>query len=126
MLSVMSWSPQLMKIFVPVILYEPSSCGTALVFTCPGSEPHCGSVRHIVPVHSPEIMRCAYLSTSSFVPCDSSVLIAPLDRPGYITHVQFAAAAISVAKSARLCGRPCPPRCSGYERPCQPPSTNLS
>ena len=53
MFSLNSCSPKLMKIFVPVMRYEPSSCLTALVRTAPTSDPASGSVRFIVPVHSP-------------------------------------------------------------------------
>ncbi len=53
MLSTMSCSPKEMKIFVPEILHVPSSPGSALVRSAPTSEPASGSVRFIVPVHSP-------------------------------------------------------------------------
>ena len=55
MLSAMSCSPHVMKIFVPNTLYVPSPCGSARERTSARSEPACGSVRFIVPVHSPEI-----------------------------------------------------------------------
>ncbi len=54
MLADRSCSPAEMKILVPVRLYEPSSSGSALVRRMPRSVPQCGSVRHIVPVHSPD------------------------------------------------------------------------
>ena len=44
-----------MKIFWPVTAKLPSPFGAALVVSAPTSEPACGSVRFIVPVHSPEI-----------------------------------------------------------------------
>ena len=53
MLSARSCSPKVMKIFVPVTRHVPSPAGTALVRTAPTSEPACGSVRFMVPVHSP-------------------------------------------------------------------------
>ena len=46
---------------VPEIEYDPSARRSALVVTWPRSEPHCGSVRHMVPVTSPEISWGAYL-----------------------------------------------------------------
>ncbi len=48
-----------MKIFWPLMRHEPlpSSAGTALVARAPTSEPAWGSVRFIVPVHSPDTMR---------------------------------------------------------------------
>ena len=53
MFSAMSCSPDEMKILLPVSRYAPSACGSALVRSRPRSVPQCGSVRHIVPVHSP-------------------------------------------------------------------------
>ncbi len=53
MFSATSCSPHVMKIFWPVIAHEPSPRGSALVATAPTSDPACGSVRFIVPVHSP-------------------------------------------------------------------------
>mmetsp|Transcript_25265 Transcript_25265/g.84081 ORF Transcript_25265/g.84081 Transcript_25265/m.84081 type:complete len:392 (-) Transcript_25265:160-1335(-) len=122
MLSVMSCSPHEMKIFVPEMEYSPSapSMGTALVVTWPRSEPHCGSVRHMVPVISPEMREGSHSSLRSSDPCAMIVLIAPLDRPGNISHVQFAAAIISDCTSASDIGSPCPPYCSGKESACQP------
>mmetsp|Transcript_25623 Transcript_25623/g.55387 ORF Transcript_25623/g.55387 Transcript_25623/m.55387 type:complete len:228 (-) Transcript_25623:444-1127(-) len=87
MFSVMSCSPQEMKILVPVMRYEPSSANSAFVVTCPRSEPHCGSVKHIVPVNSPEIIGGSHLSLSSSVAWSRMVLIAPLERPGNMSHV---------------------------------------
>ncbi|CAG4893234.1 hypothetical protein R69919_01610 [Paraburkholderia gardini] len=55
MFFAMSCSPHVMKIFVPNTLNEPSPCGSARVRTSARSEPACGSVRFIVPVHSPEM-----------------------------------------------------------------------
>ncbi len=55
MFPAMSCSPQVMKIFVPKTLKVPSPTGSARVRTRARSEPACGSVRFIVPVHSPEI-----------------------------------------------------------------------
>ena len=57
MLPAMSCSPAVMKILVPLIEWEPSPFGTALVFSRPRSVPQCGSVRHMVPVHSPLTRR---------------------------------------------------------------------
>ncbi|MGY4327984.1 hypothetical protein ACVWWG_002401 [Bradyrhizobium sp. LB7.2] len=53
MLGARSCSPAEMKILVPVILKLPSACRTALVRSMPRSVPQCGSVRFMVPVHSP-------------------------------------------------------------------------
>ena len=56
MFSARSCSPAEMKIFVPVMRYEPSGWATALLRNCPRSVPQCASVRFIVPVHFPAIM----------------------------------------------------------------------
>jgi hypothetical protein len=53
MLSVRSWAPPEMKIFVPVTRYVPSPAGTAFVRMSPRLDPACGSVRAIVPVIVP-------------------------------------------------------------------------
>mmetsp|Transcript_13574 Transcript_13574/g.31281 ORF Transcript_13574/g.31281 Transcript_13574/m.31281 type:complete len:261 (-) Transcript_13574:393-1175(-) len=106
MLSVRSWSPQEMKILVPVMLYEPSPLGSALVETRARSEPHCGSVRHMVPVQVPCTKGVKYFSLRDLDPWDKIVLIAPFERPGYMVQVQFAVAAISVENSEREYGKP--------------------
>ncbi len=56
MFSVMSCSPAEMKILVPVMRYVPSAAGSALVRMRPRSVPQCGSVKFIVPDHSPLII----------------------------------------------------------------------
>ena len=68
MLSARSCSPQVMKIFWPVIRHEPSSAGTAFVVRAPTSDPACGSVRFIVPVHSPVTILVTYVSFCSSEP----------------------------------------------------------
>jgi hypothetical protein len=81
-----------MKIFVPVIEYEPSPFGSALVRRMPRSVPQCGSVRHIVPVHSPDTSFGRYCCCSSgavrvqaFV---GAVRQAGIHRPGLVRRVQ--------------------------------------
>ena len=54
MFSAMSCSPAEMKILLPVMVQEPSASGSALERSRPRSVPQCGSVRHMVPVHSPD------------------------------------------------------------------------
>ena len=53
MFSAASCSPQVMKILVPSIRHVPSPTGSARDFRAPTSLPADGSVRFIVPVHSP-------------------------------------------------------------------------
>jgi len=72
MLADRSCSPDEMKILVPVIRWLPSACGSALLRSRPRSVPQCGSVRHIVPVHSPETIFGRYSAFCSGVPCASS------------------------------------------------------
>ena len=57
-----------MKIFCPVIRHVPSSAGTALVVRAPTSDPACGSVRFIVPVHSPVTIFGRYTSRWASLP----------------------------------------------------------
>ncbi len=57
MLGAMSWSPQVMKIFSPVMRQPPSPSGSARVRMAARSVPAWGSVKCMVPVHSPEISR---------------------------------------------------------------------
>ena len=68
MLSARSCSPYVMKIFCPVIRHVPSSAGTAFVVSAPTSEPACGSVRFIVPVHSPVTIFGRYTSRWASLP----------------------------------------------------------
>ena len=75
--------------------YVPSACGVALVDTWARSLPQCGSVRHIVPVHSPVTSLGRYLSLSSGEPCSAIVLKAPCDSPGNRVQVKLAVASIS-------------------------------
>ena len=53
MFSETSCSPAEIQIFWPEIRYVPSPWGTALVRRSPRSVPQCGSVRFMVPDHSP-------------------------------------------------------------------------
>ena len=68
-LAAMSCSPDEMKILVPEILKLPSACGAAFERSMPRSVPQCGSVRHIVPVHSPDTSRGRYSAFWAGVPC---------------------------------------------------------
>src|SRR5680860_320126 len=109
MLLVRSCSPAEIKILVPVMLYEPSILGSALVRRAPRSDPQCASVRHMVPVHSPLIILVRYVCFCSSVPCSSRVLIAPWLKPGYMPHDQLAVPFISLITIPRELGKPCPP-----------------
>ena len=60
-----SWSPEEMKILVPVIAKLPSPFGTARVASRPRSVPAEDSVSAMAPVHSPEIIFGRYVAFSS-------------------------------------------------------------
>ena len=64
-----SCSPEEMKILVPLMAQAPSARGSALLRNMPKSVPQCGSVRHMVPVHSPDTMCGRYSAFCSGVPC---------------------------------------------------------
>ena len=104
MFEVKSCSPHEMKILVPEIEYEPSSRGSARVVSWPRSEPHCGSVRHIVPVNSPATSGGRYFALRASEPWASSVLMHPFERPANMPHDQHAVAIISPCTSASETG----------------------
>ena len=107
---------------VPKIRYEPSACGSARVRTAARSLPACGSVRFIVPVHSPEIMRGSQRCFSSSEPAVSSASIAPSVSIGHSAKLRLALLPISVQAAPIVFGRPWPPNAAGCCKPCQPPS----
>ena len=115
-----------MKILVPKILYVPSACGSARVRTAARSEPACGSVRFMVPVHSPEIRRAAYLPLSSSLAAVSSASIAPSVSIGHSANDRLDACSISVQAVAISFGKPWPPCSTGWITPCQPPAVNCA
>ena len=70
-----------MKIFWPDTLNDPSPFGTPLERNRPRSVPQCGSVRFMVPVHSPETIFGRYVCFCWSEPNPSIALIAPWVRP---------------------------------------------
>ena len=121
-LAVMSLSPQVMKIFCPVIAKVPSPFGTAFVRSAPTSEPACGSVRFIVPDHSPEVSFGRYRALIASLAWCSSASICPLERSGFNCKARQAPDIMSSTPNASEIGRPIPP-CSGLAAmPTQPPS----
>jgi hypothetical protein len=119
-----SWSPALMKILVPVMLV--GAVGVRLgagAWPCPRSVPQCGSVRHMVPVHSPLVSLVRYSFFCSSVPCTFSVRVGPVDSPGYIVQAQFAVPIMSSTNRPIEGGRPWPPYSGGVLSAAQPPST---
>src|SRR3954464_15059828 len=90
MLLVRSCSPDEMKILVPVICQLPSAFGSARVRIRPRSVPQCGSVRFMVPPHSPDTILGTYIAFCSSDPLASSAAIAPCVSPGYIANAMLA------------------------------------
>jgi len=124
MFGVRSCSPALMKILVPVIAKVPSGFGSARVLSRARSEPQCGSVRHMVPVHSPDTMGLRNTSLCQSSATCLSASLAPCESRGYIPHDRLAESIISLTAAPRTSGMPWPP-CSGSAvRPVQPPSQN--
>ena len=126
MFSTMSCSPHEMKILVPFSLNDPSASGSARVLQIPRSVPQCGSVRHIVPLHSPELIFVMYFSFSSSLACSASVLMAPMLRPGYMPQDQLAEPISSEVTNLTEGGSPMPPYFLGTLSDCQPPETYCS
>src|SRR5947207_251729 len=82
-----------MKTFVPRTLQVPSRHGVAVVRMAPRSDPASGSVRHIVPVHSPVTIRSRN-GRCSGPPCRLSSSTAPRVSIGQSEKAGLAAAAI--------------------------------
>ena len=112
MLSARSCSPNVMNSFCPVIRHVPSSAGAARVVSAPTSEPACGSVRFIVPVHSPVTIFGRYSSRCSSLPWCSSMSIAPWVNSGHSEKAMLAAVISSCRAMPTSHGKP-PPLYSG-------------
>ena len=84
----------------------PSSCGTAFVRIAARSEPACGSVRFIVPVHSPATIFGRYACFSASEPLSSIASIAPAVSIGQSSKAMFDAFHISSTAAATRCGMP--------------------
>ena len=63
-----SCSPKVMKIFWPLMRQVPSAAGVAFDLISPRSEPACGSVRFMVPVHLPLTSLGRYFFFCASVP----------------------------------------------------------
>ena len=108
-LSVISWSPQVIKIFSPNTFQVPSPRGSALETIAAKSEPAFGSVKFIVPVHSPEIIFGKYISLISLEAAIVNASIAPLVSIGHKEKAWLAAFHISFKPVATTIGCPKPP-----------------
>ncbi len=124
MFSAMSWSPHVMKIFWPRIAQLPSSCGVAVVRMAPRSVPASGSVRFIVPVHSPETSLVRYVSRMLSDAAASSAWTCPAVSSEQSANAAFEAFQISPSPARTAPGRPSPPAETGASAVTQPASTN--
>ena len=78
--------------------------------------PHCGSVRFMVPVHSPATIFGTNIFFCSGLPCTISAAVAPMVRPPYIENAMLAALWNSVTAWLSVTGRPCPPYSAGADK----------
>src|SRR5450830_621726 len=113
-----------MKILVPESLDVPSPCGAARVRTNARSEPACGSVRFIVPVHLPEMKLVREEFFCSSVPAVISASMVPSVSNGHKANERLAEFSISIQGVATSLGKPWPPNSTGCCTPCQPASPN--
>src|SRR6185312_3648494 len=97
---------------------------TALVFIRRRSVPQCGSVRHIVPAHSPLIILVAMFSFIHGWPVPSSAPEAAPVRPGYIAKAWLADCIISPTARLIIIGISAPPNLDGAASAPQPASQN--
>lgn len=106
--------------------YYRDSETTEHAFRCGAlrSEPACGSVRFIVPIHSPETSLARYFCFSSVETCRCNVSTAPMVKVGPMPKAMEAEFHISKAATDNMVGRACPPWFSGAESPFQPPSVH--
>ena len=112
-----------MKIFWPVIRHDPSSAGTARVVRAPTSEPAWGSVRFIVPDHSPVTIFGRYTSRCASLPLCSSMSMAPWVSSGHSEKPMFADVSSSCIATPTSHGNPPPPNSGGNGTAGQPAST---
>ncbi|MCY1250856.1 hypothetical protein D9M72_645380 [compost metagenome] len=89
----------------------------------PRSVPHCGSVRFMVPVHSPDAIFGRYFCLISSEALASMPWKAPLVRPGYMEKAAEAAAVNWPTAIDTIVGRPWPPYSVLKPRLGQPAST---
>ena len=110
-----------MKILLPVMRYVPSPLRSALERSAPTSEPACGSVSCIVPIHSPVVSFSRYFCFSASVPWLFSASIAPMVSTGPMPNAIEAEFHISMQAELSACGSSCPPQAAGPASPFQPP-----
>ena len=73
------------------------------------SEPACGSVRFMVPVHSPRTIRGRYWSFCACDPQCAIASVAPWVSMGQMRKARLAEANNSSTADTSTMGMPCPP-----------------
>ncbi len=123
MLSVKSCSPYVIKIFCPK-MRNTSPSRTAFVRTAARSDPACGSVKFIVPVHVPETIFSRYVVLIPSPAWASIASTAPWLSSGHRPNDKFAPCHISWSANATSHGKPCPPCAGSNTTEFHPPSQN--
>src|SRR5438270_1135574 len=113
-----------MKIFWPEIRYW-FPWRSARVRTSDRSDPACGSVRFIVPVHLPSIILGRYACFRASEPRSSKASTAPWVRSGQSEKLKFELFHISCTGVETSLGSPCPPHSCAKGSAFHPPSQNL-
>ena len=75
------------------------------VLSRPRSVPHCGSVRHMVPVQRPSVIGVRKASCCHFSPCTLSASQAPCESIGKLLQDMFAASIISLKTTPIVSGK---------------------
>jgi len=96
------------------------TAGSARVRRIPRSVPACGSVRHIVLVHSPVTSFCRKRALSSSLPWRVRASTAPSERPLAMRHAIAALQSISPTAMCAIAGRFWPPKSGAADMPAQP------
>ena len=98
-----------MKIFWPEMSQVPFGPGSALATSAPTSDPAWGSVRFMVPHHSPLMSFGRYVAFCSSDPWADRAWILAWVRRGLSDNAMFAAVNISVIAMPMSHGNPPPP-----------------
>ena len=92
--------------------------------SAPTSEPAAGSVRFMVPVHSPATSFSAKVAFCASVPCAWINSTAPWVNSGQSASDMLAPFHISPSATATAQGSPPPPNSGSNGTPFQPPAMN--
>ena len=107
-------------------LVPPAAERTARVRTAARSEPACGSVRFMVPVHSPDTIFGRYVRFCRSEPLRWIASIAPRVSMGQSAKAMFAPFHISSISEDSTRGRSWPPYSRGQASAPHPPPTNFA